>query len=567
MPFFCFRPPIVVFERWARPVASREVALASTIVSYAKRAPQVAVVREMGDPLFPGGLRQEATALNPSIIKFAEFWVMMDTIERHGYLRAAMSVFGRSAVGAGWSLQRHTEYGKSAPQRHRRVLYDFYIFRNRTWTNIQDFRSLSYKIAISISYLKYFGQAAFRVVRDANQNPLGLDFLHGLVVPNVDKDGNFKSPAFVHYPTKNPRDRVEFANPRDVVFIANPDWRGSVMGGSDIEALTEFALPLDIYLQTAARDYMKNRDKPEVIYELAADMSEEAIENFTNWIAQSHRGAASLGKSAVVVQGEVKMHETRPYPSALPYQQSRADTRDETLAVSGVSGAKLGLASEANALRELRREFHESSLLPLLTLFEQALYEQVNVREFGYEGWQLKFNAPDFLNAVERATVHMRYKGIGVYNANEIRTKIGEQPRTDPNGDLYDDQLKQQAEEAQDDVQNPQGSPPEGREDRPDAPSETGEPTLDGEDPPRGDQHDDSSADRQRMIQEVRLWRTVAINRVRQGKRLRAFRSTAIPADVLSMIEDYVYAGGTDVAELDTRFHFVLDLLRDEGDM
>ena len=54
-----------------------------------------------------------------------------------------------------------------------------------------------------------------------------------------------------------------------------------------------------------------------------------------------------------------------------------------------------------------------------------------------------------------------------------------------------------------------QGSPPEGREDRPDKPSDTGEPTLDDQDPPRGDRRSliiDELSSFQRFMTKPHRW-------------------------------------------------------------
>lgn len=465
--------------------------------------------------------------------RFLDFWDLMETVKKHGYLRAAMSMVGRSAVGAWWSLRKHPEYKGVPPELHRRKLMDFYNMRYRDWDNIKDFQSIAQKMMIGVMYLRFFGQVGYHILRDASGRAVGLDHLPGLIVPNVDNTGKFKTPAFVQFVSKDPRERVEFDDPRDIVYITNPDWEGSPLGGSDIESLTNLTLVLDLYLQTAAREYMKNRDKPEVVYELAPDISDEAFEAFVKEMEERYAGVNNLGRNPIAVQGEFKVHELRDLPSSLPYQESRKETREEELAVAGVSGAKLGLSdSMSNAnLKENRREFHESTMVYLFRLFEMAFYEQIHLREFGYDGWEVKFNNPDFLNAVERATVHMRYRQQGVLNANEIRYELGKEPRTDEFGDEY---VLPQGSPSLD----AQGSPPEGREDRPDAPSETGEPTLDDQDPPRGDQHDDTS--REDMLKELRQWRTFAVRRAEKGRTIREFHSEYIPEDIQASIQAIV---------------------------
>jgi hypothetical protein len=466
---------------------SRVIGLSSEPTTSGKR---VAVIERRAEsefkPIFPAdiqGLLEEDTY--PSLEKFLLFWTMMDTIKVHGYTRASMSSIGRATVGAWWKLAKHEDWGNLATDRKQKKLLRFYANQDREWDNIKDYQNLAYKLLIGAEYLRYFGQAAYLLVRNNAGQPIGFDHLPGLVAPNVDEFGYFKSPAFVQYPTKDPRIRTEFSNPQDLVFITNPDWEGSPLGGSDIEALTEFVLPLDIYLQTAAREYMKNSNRPELIYMLPHDISDDAFDTFVALLNSKYGGPQNRGRNPVAVQGELKVERIDDLPDSLPYIESRDDTREETLAVTGVSGPVMGLSdtlSSAN-IRESRRQFHETTMEPLFALIENAIYEQIHIREFDSPGWFFKFNNPDFLTAVERATVHMRYVQYGIFNPNEIREELGHEPRE--GGEEYAEPPGMGQEE--------QGSPPEGREDEEDSPSETGEPTNDDQDPPRGDQHDDET--------------------------------------------------------------------------
>lgn len=471
---------------------------------------------------FLDGLRSADTPV--SVSRFNQFWDLMETIKIHGYIKAAMSVIGRSAIGAWWGLVEHEEYGDRATERQRKRLMQFYLSPVKNWDNIKDFQNIAYKFMIGAMYLRYFGQAAFHIIRNELGQPIGFDHLPGYVVPNVDETGRFKSPSFIQYVSRDSRHRVEFSDPRDIIFIVNPDFEGFAGGGSDTSSLSNFALPIDIYLQTAARSYLQNRDKPEAFYLLSSDVSDDAFDAFVAALEAKYAGPTNVGRNPIAVKGDLDIKELDGLPSALPYQASRDDVREEVLAVSGTPGAKLGLttAMASANLRETRREFHEATMIPLFRLIEIALWEQVHVREYGIYGWAFRFNNPDFLNAVEKATVHLRYKQMGALNSNEIRYDLGMKPRTDPAGDMFEDEMDFE-------TPNPQGSPPEGRPLDPDSPSEVGEPNMEADDPLRGDQHDEQS--RMLILQELRQWRTFQLKRV--GKSMRQFKTNYIP-DIIS---------------------------------
>ncbi|MCK4824751.1 phage portal protein [bacterium] len=504
-------------------------------------------------PIFPGDIQALLDdQAYPSLAKFLLFWTMMDTVKIHGYTRAAMSIIGRSTIGAWWKLAKHEEWGEQATETQQEELFSFYSNQDREWDNIKDYQQLSYKLIIGAMYLRFFGQVAFFIVRDNSGQPIGFDHLSGFVMPNVDNLGYFRDPAFVQYPSKDPRIRTEFTDPKDIVYIINPDWEGSPLGGSDVEALTEFTLPLDVYLQTAAREYIKNTNRAELIYMLPNDISDDAFDTFVSLLNSKYGGPMNRGRNPIAVQGELDIKRVDDLPDGLPYQESRRDTREETLAVTGASGAMLGLSdslSSAN-IRESRRQFHETTMEPLFRLLEGAFYEQIHIREFDIPGWMMKFNHPDFLTAVERATVHMRYIQWGVMNPNEAREELGREPRE--GGEEFTEP-KNQGDESQ-------GSPPEGRE--PDPDDDVDEPTDDDQDPPRGDQHDEEvrafnelesgepqflndqeiedtqkMLDLEHLVDEIKSWRKFAISRMKRGRKLRKYRTKYISNDISQLIQ------------------------------
>lgn len=519
-------------------------------------------------PAYPSGIIENLN--NDQLValkKFDLFWTMMDTIDIHGYMSAAISLIGRAAVSAWFKLAKNPEFKNEATERQRKKLYSFYYSMEKDWGNIQDFYTPAYKLLIGMMYFRYFGQAAYFKVRDSKGTPIGFDHLPGLIVPNTDNRGFFKSPAFIQYPTSNPSVKVEY-KAEDIIYIINPDMRGSMLGGSDIKALAEFTLPLDIYTQTSAREYMKNSSMPELIWMLPADISDEGFNAFVALLESKYMGASNTGRSPIAVQGDVDIKRIDSYPSDLPYSDSRKETRDELLSVSGTGKAMLGVSEDSgNGLSQYRRNFFEQTVLPIAKFFELAFWEQVNVREFSARGWVLKFNNPDFLTEVERSTVHMRRIQNGVYSPNDAREELGKDPREDELGEAYTDHTKGKGSS----LDNPQGSPPEGREDRPDAPANTGEPTLDDQDPPRGDQHDEEprssmlSRDNSELIAGLREWKRFAINRVKKGWVLREFNHAFIPEDVAKVIQSYLEESKT-IEEVRGIFDIVIGELEKENE-
>lgn len=527
------------------------------------KQPRVISTKALSSELVQTYLGKEAPQLTK---KYNQFWDLMDVIEQHGYLKASISAVGRGALGAWWQISEHPLYMGKGEDSDKEKLYEFYSSNRRNWDNIKDFQSMAYKIVAAAMYLKYFGQAAFYIVRNKRGTPISLDFLHGLIVPNVDSKGYFKSPAFFQFTEREAIKKVEFDSD-ELVFISNPDMRGNPIGGSDVESLTTFSLPTDIYLMAAARNYLQNSENPEAIWELPENITDEAFNAFAEVIAQRYRGSTNAGKNPIVVSGELNFRELRRMPEDLPYSDSREIARNEVIAASGSSAVKLGLAdgqSQAN-MREFRQEFLESNLVPIFKMIEVAFYEQIHRRQFDIREWSFKFDHPDFLTAVERATVHMRYIQTGVKNPNEVRAEEGLAPRE--GGEEYVDPTKSA---------NQQGSPPEGREDRPDKPSNTGEPTLDDQDPPRGDQHDEPNRprsispniDKDALVDELYTMRDFTVGRIKKGIALREFKSDIIPDDIIRLANNFILNRDWSIEEVDEikeYFNDAIDLVKESA--
>jgi hypothetical protein len=79
-------------------------------------APQLVKALPMYSPAAPSVQKQVGVNLR----RFAQFWELMDAIHIHGYTRAAMSVVGRSTIGAWWDIRKHPDFGKYANNKQRK---------------------------------------------------------------------------------------------------------------------------------------------------------------------------------------------------------------------------------------------------------------------------------------------------------------------------------------------------------------------------------------------------------------------------------------------------------------
>jgi len=414
------------------------------------------------------------------LYRYVMFKDVMDTLKVDGFFKASIDRIANSGVGAGWQLSKHADAFETASEDNKKKLEAFYWYAPDEWTNIRDFYGNSSKIAAALLYLRIFGQAAFHILKDEGGQPLGFEFIYGFVYPNVDKEGNFKDGVAFYQASLDTGKNIATYASDEIIFIVNPDISGRPYGDMLVESLSQYSLPLDIYLQSSALSYIMKSRMPPAIWEVPEGIGDDEFDELADYIEDQYEGPENVGRVPLVVSGEINVKRLESFPNDIPYLEARQQTREEIFTVLGTSAKKLGL-TEDSLDKEERREFFEATMLPLFKYIEEGFTTQIHKRIFKIEDWVFLFGRLDFLDSVERATVHMRYIQSGVYSPDDVRAEIGNGPRPDGGGDVYVD-----PREANSSANN-QGSPPEGREDRPDKPSDTGEPTLDDQDPPRGD--------------------------------------------------------------------------------
>lgn len=462
---------------------------------------------------------------NDVLHRYILFSDIMDTLKVDGFFKASIDRLANSGVGAGWSIDKHVDFFTTANDKNRKKLDSFYNYSSSEWDNVKDFYGAPSKIAAALIYLRFFGQAAFHILKDESGKPLGFEFIYGFVYPNVDKEGKFKEPDFVQISLETKDVVAEYASD-EIIFIVNPDITGRPYGDMLVESLSQYALPLDIYLQSAAISYIQKSRMPPAIWEVPEGIGDDEFDELADYIEDQYEGPDNIGKVPLVVSGEITVKRLESFPKDIPYLEARKQTREEIFTVIGTSARKLGLTEEGLE-KEDRREFFEATMIPLFRYVEDGFTKQIHNRLFSIKDWVFRFGRLDFLDSVERATVHMRYIQTGVYSPNDVRSELGHGPRDDDMGDVYVDPRARNSQENQ-------GSPPEGREDRPDKPSDTGEPTIDDQDPPRGDR-------RYLVIDELSAFQRYRLNRWNSSREgcVDFFWNTDDP-DIIELVETIV---------------------------
>jgi hypothetical protein len=437
------------------------------------------------------------------------------------FLMASGGVVGRSVVGPGFDVvQADAEVEGSKAKRNKILKFFNYVPEDRT--NIKDeFGPLAKLYTTALMY-RMFGHAAWQLLRDENNRALGFDLVPGVIKPNVDIDGSFLRPAYTQYLRQGKAQvKEEFNDPREIVYFCVPDF-GAGIWLADSLALSDYSLPGEIYAARAYKSLHENRNAPHSgFWFTSSEIDDDTFDSFVAMVRRRYTGSENYGKNPIVMKGEGGYTPISVPKDEAPYIEGREMTRKEMSAVSGVPGAKYGVGLEnvgAGSLEELRREFYESTMRPIMSLIEEVVYRQICVRLFKAPEWKFKFNRPDFTTAVEDASIELRRIQWGQWSPNDARLSRGELPRE--GGDYYLVPKNM-------DVVGPDGVP--GRPDNEEVDDDQGDMAPAEEDPVPDTQPPEKPDSIIDAVDELRKWRKFELRVARGQRNKRDFVAENLP--------------------------------------
>lgn len=524
----------------------------------------VSNVMDLGKNLVPlqnamgatGAWRELGETNHTRVAEFEGAYQKADALRRasykHSWTRATVMTVARSAVGSGFSIVRHPVFGNlTADSQVQNGLYDsseidqikdFFYAPMTTGRYIQDYYTTASKIMYTVTSLVFYGQAAWEIIYDRDGKPIGFDPLPGFVFPNVDNLGKFMKPAYYYRPW-NSTEVYEFSRPKDIFYVTWPGTDLSIFGSSEYIAAAESSIPSDIYAAAVYRAHFENINAPfNGFWQVSPTTSDEDYKRFVSMIINRYTGVKNYGRNPIVIRGDAEFKEMRSRTNDdAPYLEGRKYNQEEISALSGVSSSKLGLGSNVNRtnFREQRRDFWETTLRPIYSILEEAIYAQIFMRLFNKKEWTLAFNRPDLTTALEDATIYTRYVQNGIMNANEARAKINLPPRMDEEGWIYYQPAQTHLQQGL--AENEGKTNPSGKE-RADA--GTSDRSSDMQRPSSTDRvsNDDSESSNTKsaIISELKTWKKFAIKSSDGKRAYRKFATSFIDDDVAQLIESHI---------------------------
>lgn len=468
-----------------------------------------------------------------------DYWDLLDSARAHPWLRATITAIGRSVIGMNWQLKKEKTGKATAGQ--KRELEDFFsTVPDREFTNVKDLQNNTVKMYLTAGCFRLFGVAAWEVLRNEFGMAIGYDYVWGIVVPNIDKQGNFKRPAWKVYTDREDFFRpIEYEQPDDLVVFANPDFGGKFYS-SDLEAAATFSLPSDIWAMTSYLAMHRDRTAPhDGVWVVPPEIDDDSFKKVQALIYARYRGARNFARTPLVARGDLEFKPTRKGEDEAPYLEGRSISRQEITGVAGMAGSQIGVTEETTRsnLAQVRKQTHEMTIVPIVRFIEESIHQQVCIREFLSPGWWLRFDPPDFLTVIEKSGVAQRLRERGAMNSDEMRAYVLNLPPKPENGGeddwLYPSNMVS--------VSASQGGPPLAPEMQPgNAPSD-GAPSND---PPRTndpDQYRDSlEPELASVVSELKQWRTFSLRALKGKRAPRPFHTKAIPPSVRDYIVEQV---------------------------
>ena len=268
---------------------------------------------------------------------------------------------------------------------------------------------------------------------------------------------------------------------------------------------------------------------PEGIITLPKDWTSDQVKDFQlAWNAMLAGQSSEQQRVKFLPGGDGASYIQTKKPSDMQFSEMEKWLAIKTCAMFGVSPQSIGMTFDINRATAVEQGqlAKNESIRPLANLLEDY-FTQIIQTELGFPNLRFVFGGIDTRDASAEAEVNTKYIQSGVLTINQVRQRIGEDPV--PEGDklfiltasgpqLVED-IGEEAEMAEP-VEPPQ-APEAPKAPEPPKPAETEEPAEKLASP----------------LDELKRWRTVALNDLSKGRPFRKFQSSVIDLPTLAKID------------------------------
>ena len=341
-----------------------------------------------------------------------------------GIVRALTNAIGSYPVSVGQVVQ-----GKSGPtikEAQDHELVPLLSRPNSIHTSTEFFRMATTHVALHGNFYAIKGQGQSGPVR----------FLRPIENPDAVSVENVHWRNGVTYRVNFQDGGQSFFSGRQILHMTSgiPSDDG-VTGISPVELAKE-AIGICLVAERMIADLYGNNNVPSLILSGGTFRDEE---DYNLW-RKKFKEAQEVG-GTLLLPDPMKPHESSFKPVDAQLLEMRKFQRLEIAQVYGVPPHKLADLERAtfSNIEEQSLEFVRDVAAPWIRLFQQAMGRDLLSEDDQESGHVIRFDmeAATEGKLVDRLTAYSKAHEMGAMNPNEIRQRLGMNPRTDPGGDEY----------------------------------------------------------------------------------------------------------------------------------
>jgi HK97 family phage portal protein len=339
-----------------------------------------------------------------------------DMYKQHAMLRAAIDKIAKTATNVGYDFVPRDTTTK-LKKREVNVLKAFFDKQ-------EDFVGELRKI---YKDLLIYGDAYMYLVPDRRRRPVKLKRLHPKTI-HIKSTRNGDIQAYYQKDPDDLSDEVVVFQPQEILHFRIDDPDNDLYGLSPLESL-KWAVSADLYAQRYNSSFFQHSGVTGTIIGIRNANPDEVQRN-RKWLEENYTGPESAHKPLVIEGESIEIKKSVATHNEMGFLEGRKFIILEILAVLDVPPAKVGIMETANRSnsREQDKTFRTESVSPLQVQVEAVINGQFIKKILGIENTVFVHSEGDTRDAIEQMDYYTKGEAWGIFNANEIRAKLGMAP-------------------------------------------------------------------------------------------------------------------------------------------
>lgn len=339
-----------------------------------------------------------------------------DMYRQHSMVRSAVDKIAKTATNVGYDF---------VPRDRRSTIQSSEVVVLKAFFDGQD--DFVYELRRIYKDLLIYGDAYLYVVPDRRRKPARLKRLHPKTIHvKVQRNGKVEG-----YYQKDPEDitdePVRF-EPTEILHFRVDDPDNDIYGLSPLESL-KWAVAADLYAQRYNAAFFMNSGVTGTIIGVRNANPDEVQRN-RKWLEENYTGPENAHKPIVIEGESISIEKSVATHTEMGFLDGRKFIIMEILAVLDVPPAKIGIMETANRSnsKEQDKTFRTESVSPLQYIVESVINDQFIRKILGVENTIFVHSEGDTRDAIEQMDYYTKGEAWGIFNANEIRERLGMAP-------------------------------------------------------------------------------------------------------------------------------------------